>query len=435
MRKKRLKRIFISSLVLLLASPVVLFYLVSEDVPNVLSGTENLDPASAKNARMLIKQLRDGVLSTDASAEFKANETELNHLVSLISRGTERVNGRINLSQLGIYVVFSVYTPENPFGDFLNFSTIVLPSTKGLQLDNVQVGNITIPGGLSKSLAEFVLNRVLGEELGSRVISSIRQLSIHKSTMKAMYTPIPDLKEQLGVFRGRVKFVRNELQLGGDPKKVRIYFEKICQLDKAANVTIKHSFERYLSDMLNFTYLQASDTNVSDEYRSAVLALAIYFGTDKFESIIGPVRTEELSHCLPNHKIVLGGRRDLLQHFIVSAGLRVLAENGIPFAIGEFKELLDSQTGGSGFSFVDLAADRAGLRFADHIIEFSNNKDMAKLDFSNKKEADYFPDTRGLPEGMSKDEFKRFYQDVNSVMYDLMLKDIDKRISQLSLYQ
>ena len=85
---------------------------------------------------------------------------------------------------------------------------------------------------------------------------------------------------------------------------------------------------------------------------------------------------------------MLAGRRDLLQQFIVSAGLRVLAENGVPMAIGEFKELLDSRSGGSGFSFVDLAADRAGLRFADYVIEHSSGNDLSKLDFTEKKEKD-----------------------------------------------
>jgi hypothetical protein len=58
--------------------------------------------------------------------------------------------------------------------------------------------------------------------------------------------------------------------------------------------------------------------------------------------------------------IMLGGRQDLRLHFIVSLGIKVIADSGISFAAGEFKELLDALSGGSGFSFADLAADRAG---------------------------------------------------------------------------
>ena len=48
----------------------------------------------------------------------------------------------------------------------------------------------------------------------------------------------------------------------------------------------------------------------------------------------------------------------------MSAGIKLIADSGISFAAGEFKELLDALSGGSGFSFADLAADRAGTHFA-----------------------------------------------------------------------
>ena len=52
------------------------------------------------------------------------------------------------------------------------------------------------------------------------------------------------------------------------------------------------------------------------------------------------------------------------QHSIVSAVLKMAADFGMAFMIGEFKELLDFYKGGSGFSFTDVAADLARIRFA-----------------------------------------------------------------------
>ena len=57
------------------------------------------------------------------------------------------------------------------------------------------------------------------------------------------------------------------------------------------------------------------------------------------------------------------GRRDLAQHFAVSAALAVLVGPQNAEEVGILKEMSDSR-GGSGFSFVDLSADIAGIQFA-----------------------------------------------------------------------
>lgn len=46
---------------------------------------------------------------------------------------------------------------------------------------------------------------------------------------------------------------------------------------------------------------------------------------------------------------MLANRQDLRLHFVFSAALKILASSGLSFSIGEFKELLDSQHGSSGF--------------------------------------------------------------------------------------
>lgn len=58
------------------------------------------------------------------------------------------------------------------------------------------------------------------------------------------------------------------------------------------------------------------------------------------------------------------GRKDWSRHFWVSAGLTVLSDGDRTMAVGLIKEIMDATPGGSGFSFADLAADRAGNLFA-----------------------------------------------------------------------
>ena len=60
------------------------------------------------------------------------------------------------------------------------------------------------------------------------------------------------------------------------------------------------------------------------------------------------------------------GRRDLAQHFVLSAFLAANSGTQAAEAAGLAKEVVDAQ-GPSGFSFTDIAADRAGIRFAGSV--------------------------------------------------------------------
>jgi hypothetical protein len=62
--------------------------------------------------------------------------------------------------------------------------------------------------------------------------------------------------------------------------------------------------------------------------------------------------------------LTLRGREDWARHYALSAALAVLEHPLVSDAGGLMIEQLDALTGGSGFSFGDLAADRAGVRFA-----------------------------------------------------------------------
>ena len=66
---------------------------------------------------------------------------------------------------------------------------------------------------------------------------------------------------------------------------------------------------------------------------------------------------------------VLGGRTDLAKHWALSAALTAAFGRDAARAIGQWKELSDSLPSGSGFSFVDLAADRSGMHAAEALAD------------------------------------------------------------------
>ena len=140
---------------------------------------------------------------------------------------------------------------------------------------------------------------------------------------------------------------------------------------------------------------RANSGDLSKEVQSALHALAIYCGHVKYQNLIGDVvprdRRQSLNGC---HSATLAGRHDLKQHFFISAGLQAASDANIAFTIGEFKELLDSDKGGSGFSFDDLAADRAGLRLAKRLL-LATPADMPSILARLKQERRCFSEHRG----------------------------------------
>ncbi len=105
------------------------------------------------------------------------------------------------------------------------------------------------------------------------------------------------------------------------------------------------------------------------------------------------------------------------------------------FTVGEFKELLDSSRGGSGFSFVDLAADRAGLAFAERATRSTESAGEFQRIMAQATEEDYFANFSDLEEGLDQQHFAEQYGDIDSEQYKSIVRLIAQRLSTLLLYQ
>ncbi len=131
----------------------------------------------------------------------------------------------------------------------------------------------------------------------------------------------------------------------------------------------------------------------------------------------------------------LAGRSDLAKHFLVSALIAAEAGSPLAQAIGVYKEIEDSRHG-SGFSFSDIGADRAGTRFGEIAsVSPRRARELAESLASGASEADFMPVVSDLPEFLSEDEFRRRYDEVGSPAYEKMITMIDRRIAALSLLQ
>ena len=123
-----------------------------------------------------------------------------------------------------------------------------------------------------------------------------------------------------------------------------------------------------------------------------------------------------------------------MQHFMTSASVSMAGGNIFSDAVGLLKEIDDSR-GGTGFSFNDLCADKAGTRFGERATAYSRASEIQTRVARSLVESDIMPRTDDLPEHMSESEFKQRFGGVDSPRYNKMISEIDRRVEQLPLYR
>jgi uncharacterized protein YfiM (DUF2279 family) len=183
-----------------------------------------------------------------------------------------------------------------------------------------------------------------------------------------------------------------------------------------------------------FTFAEDNShrTDAVQPNQAAILALGVILGEEQVAKVakrqVALGRREEIAAL--RERITLRGRNDLARHFWVSAALAVLSDDSRSMTIGITKELMDATPGGSGFSFVDLTADRAGSLFADAATRNVQSARAMQLRIRNGvRIADFCPDLQNLPEGIYRDEFQAEYGGLGGAGTRRVVEEIQRRLA------
>jgi uncharacterized protein YfiM (DUF2279 family)/uncharacterized membrane protein len=203
-----------------------------------------------------------------------------------------------------------------------------------------------------------------------------------------------------------------------------------------ANADAVPSGDEGFAKLLELAFLFAADnshgTDAVHPNKAAILALGVILGEERVARVAKrPINlrlTDELSAL--RSRITLVGRNDLARHFWVSAALAILSNEKQSMTVGIGKELMDATEGGSGFSFDDLAADRAGTLLA--IAATKNEANARNLQTRighGVVIADFFPGVEGLPSGLSRDEFQSEYGGLGGQVTLRLADEIEYRLA------
>jgi hypothetical protein len=167
--------------------------------------------------------------------------------------------------------------------------------------------------------------------------------------------------------------------------------------------------------------------------RAAILALGIVVGHEGLARFAGlNPRSELVQQAITLRQgVTLRGREDWSRHYLLSAALAIMGNALVSDAGGLVKEELDALTQGSGFSFGDLAADRAGVRFAAAATSSeAGAKAMQARLRSGFVLDEFFPSIADLPENLSVAQFRGAYGGVGSTRYRKIAAEIEARMDR-----
>lgn len=415
----------ITGLILLL---VALLAAVSSNAP-LATAPRPVTPEVARQVKQIAKQMQFG-LNYLQHHTMTVSEEEIVDLFAVAARALPRLSGDARISSEGSEIRTSLHLPENPFGNYINLSLGLPPHSTGMVIDHLSIGALTLHGASARAVIETTANLAFGGDEGTKLLATIEEVRTTNERLIVSYRPTPHLDEKLAAALTRLQPWREPLDAtGGDA--IRHYYGQLCDSDYPASMPLSQPLSAVLQQAA------ARSSNASEavaENRAALLALAIRFGNDRFNTLANAIDDTTLKRCqqqIPD--TTLAGRHDLALHFIYSAAIKIIADSQASFAVGELKEMADSLQGGSGFSFADLAADESGIRFAEVATTPESARRLQKE--ISAAEGRFFPAIDALPEGIPRDQFERQYGGNSSAAYNRLLDEIRRRIANLPLYR
>ena len=420
-----MKRLVIwSALVLVLVVPIALLIAVAacfEDKPK-LTRTADLTPAQVARAQRILKTNDPRKAPSGALRTFTLPAEELdlafNYLLSQAGG-----SGKVVLDSSAIMLWASIKAPPNPLGGYINVEAIARPTSALPQFDRLQVGRVPVPGFIADWLLARALDRVNETEAGKAAADSLRSVRVADGHLVVEYQWNADLPERL----------RSALLPQADQERLRAYHDRLVEVAANPRLARQVSLLDLMRPLNELSAMRSAQGDPVAENRAALVALAFYVNGRGLTAIV-PGASDWPLRPAPR-KVTLAGRSDFSQHFTISAALAATAGSPLSDAIGVYKEVEDAR-GGSGFSFADIAADRAGTVFGQHATRSpSAARAMQARVRTGIVEADFMPRSEDLPERLQEAEFKRRFGGVGEPAYAHMIADIDRRIGALRLYR
>jgi hypothetical protein len=411
-------------LLLLVAAPLLLLaavFLAIDDKPAV-ERLAALTPAHVERARWLLarndpRRMRAGVLRTIVVSQEDL-DLAANYLANRYLGGASQ----IVLQDGSAAVRASLALPANPVGRFINVEAALRETATLPRFDHLRLGRVPVPAFLCNWLLDAGMARLQASTDYNAAADVIKQVRSRHGFLSVHFEWNDAVPNQL-----RAALIGPQEQ-----ERWRSYQQRLVELTGRSGALRIMRMEQLLGPLMQLVVARSVNGDPAAESRAALIVLALYVNGKGMAALVPAAREWPRPQ---RHLVTLQGRADFPQHFMLSAALAATAGSPLSDVLGLYKELEDAR-GGSGFSFNDIAADRAGTRFGELAVAGRPAlARIAQVAADGLRESDLIPDVRDLPEFLPKAEFLRRFGGVGAPQYEAMVAGIEQRIAGLPLYR
>ncbi|MCX7098865.1 MAG: hypothetical protein NTV43_13265 [Methylococcales bacterium] len=406
---KILSRLFLLLPITLLVLLVLLVFFGISDTPDLPIGW-TLTQNDVIRARQILHE--GSKAKPDELGTISLSQADLNLATNYLLNRYSKSAAKIEIKNNVLRFTVSMTLPDNRIGRYVNISFRLatedhndLPS-----LTKFKAGKLLLPAKFAALVIDSIIRHTTLNEYYILATRPIKAVAIDHEKITITYHSNPQALAQ----------ARNFLTQGSENPNLKLYQDKLAVAIARHDPGWRLSLAELLKPAFALALQRSTLATAIEENKMAIMAV-----NDYVNGKVGQKR----------YATFLYKRIDLAQHFIASAAITASVSGQIAQAAGEEKELNDAQ-GGSGFSFIDLAADKAGTRFGEMATANPDSaRKMQKAVSEINDYRDFMPDPTDLPEHMDAAEFKQRYQSVNSPAYQALSQEIDGRIAAMAIYK
>lgn len=378
-------------------------------VPHKLSSNE------VTQVKAIFHHLRS---SNGKSKTLKLSQQHLNNMVNYFLNRYFESATQIMLAAGELHIRVSLKLPENSLADYLNLRFKLAYDNRQFTLHSLQVGHI----GIANEFAGWLL-----------------RLFIDYSPIKEIYAGLEETLEKVEIKTKQLTVsyrLKNEekatASLTADQKTLQLYQKEIAHIIDRHDPAWLLSLAQLLQPLFKLAYERSTEETAINENKIVIIAVSSYVNKSEIRRYLPFETGVEPKH---QYETFMYRRMDMAKHFMTSALLTSVGSGSLAILLGQEKELRDAKQG-SGFSFIDLAGDRAGIRFGRMATESPQKaRHLQKMMSEIKDYRAFMPEVRDLPENIGDQAFKEKYGSIYSPAYQAILKKIDTRIAALPIYQ
>lgn len=353
-----------------------------------------------------------GWVSLHLSAEDA--DTAAGYLAQRYAKGNARLV--FGAGAVRVQGSFPVRSPEKRY---LNLDATLVATSHGMPvLRSLSIGRLHLPD----AMADYLVSRLpgwfgYGSEYRS-LLAALGWVRFDRTGVRAVYQWQPDLIDD----------VRAVVIDAGERERLLAYQSALAALLHARRER-SSSLPEVLGPLLGLAERRSAAGDARAENRAALL-IAMFHAVGKSPRTLWP---KDEWPDVRQHAVMLDRRADLAKHFLVSAAIAAHADTRIADVVGLYKEVDDSRHG-SGFSFDDLAADRAGTRFGEEAVaDGASAHRIQQRAQASSRDTDWMPAWSDLPVSMSEAEFKRRTGGIDAPAYREIMREIERRVDALPI--